>query len=159
MKVAVISSFLIVSLLAQSDENMNATIPEIGKGMCYSANKPTTTIPGPSPTPKPKPKVVQTSQPARAILAPSVPVAGDNDGCIAMHNQVRQGLGLKPMAWNSALAKAANTWANHLNAYNLGMTHSSGQGENLYKGGSGQCADAMVFIKSYSIFFKLIFLF
>ena len=117
-------------------------IPEIGKGRCYKANKPKPIPPKPIPKPVPKPSTPKP-KPSTPKIGGYVAVAGDADGCIAQHNQVRTGLGLNPLAWDSTLAQSADRWANHLNVYNLGMTHSSGVGENLYRGGSGECSGAM----------------
>ena len=122
-------------------------------GKCWKKNRTTTTTtttlaakptnpvqnnnPGPN-TAKPSPKPVT---PASQSQNGPAPVAGDADGCITLQNKARLSLGLKPMAWDASLAASAQKWANHLNANNLGMVHSSGQGENLYKG-SGECVGA-----------------
>lgn len=60
---------------------------------------------------------------------------------LELHNHERERLGLRPLAWNGALATAAADWARTLAATNR-FEHSPGeirgrQGENLFRGTAG----------------------
>jgi uncharacterized protein YkwD len=96
------------------------TTPSIPKpsvsGMCLAKNR----KPVEPPKPPPRPQEQRVSN-----LPQVAPVAGDSDGCIRKHNQVRAGLGLPPLAWDAALARSANNWAYRLYSRNSGLVHSS----------------------------------
>jgi len=65
---------------------------------------------------------------------------------VAAHNDVRQRIGLKPLAWSEPLARVAQEWANTLIA-NGDFAHrtKSPYGENLYeiRGGSSSAAEVV----------------
>lgn len=118
------------------------------EGKCFKKNRPAPTLaPTPAKQPPKQPAKQSSKQPAKNASNPfkkssSVQAIGnDIDGCIALQNQARAAVGVPPMHWDAELARTAQAWANHLYTYDLGMVHSSGQGQNLYKG-SGECKGA-----------------
>lgn len=116
------------------------------EGKCFKKNRPVPTL-APAPAPAKQAAKESSKQSAKKVSNPfkkssSVQAIGsDSDGCIALQNQARAAVGVPPMHWDAELARTAQAWANHLYTYDLGMVHSSGQGQNLYKG-SGECKGA-----------------
>ena len=119
-------------------------------GKCFKSNRPkpspSPSVPAQSPA-KQQPKQQslqkpqQQQQQSRSSSAQAM--VGDADGCIALQNTARAEVGVPPMVWDRQLAATAQAWANHLYTYDLGMVHSSGQGQNLYKG-TGECIGANI---------------
>ncbi|HET7086495.1 MAG TPA: CAP domain-containing protein [Rhizomicrobium sp.] len=84
----------------------------------------------------------------RPGAGPADPPAFDQR-ILAAHNRERSGLGLVPLSWNSALARAARRWADYLattGRFEHAPENSTApEGENLWAGTKGSFApEAMV---------------
>ena len=67
-----------------------------------------------------------------AIPSPALPGEHPRQGMLAVHNAVRDGLGLPPLGWSSLLETTAQDWVDHLALHNGCTMKHSGPGENLF---------------------------
>ena len=79
--------------------------------------------------------------PRRTFEQPAAPAAdqpGFDQRILAAHNRERSGLGLIPLSWNSALARSARAWADHLamtgRFEHAPENYAAPEGENLWAG-------------------------
>jgi uncharacterized protein YkwD len=79
---------------------------------------------------------------AAPILVGATSTAAEFESAVlSVHNRERISLGVAPLRWNAALARSAQTWADHLAATGA-FEHapelpSNPQGENLWEGTKG----------------------
>jgi hypothetical protein len=82
-----------------------------------------------------------TSEPGRAVIEHTQPPAGEAERMLALHNAERARVGVPPLRWNPALARAAREWGAVLLAKQA-LQHADsgvrkGSGENLWMGTAG----------------------
>jgi uncharacterized protein YkwD len=122
-----------------------AQLPEVGKGMCYLANKPHSSgvIVGSAPQAPAPPPPPQAPAPAPAP-PPAPPASQEIQDCLNAHNNARNAKGVSNLVWNSQLAADSVAYSARLYGQKS-LTHSGGPyGENLYStSGTGNCVKAV----------------
>jgi len=94
--------------------------------------------------PLPQLQLADLSPPRQSLDQPAAPAAdqpGFDQRILAAHNRERSGLGLIPLSWNPALARAARRWADHLamtgRFEHAPENYAAPEGENLWAGTKG----------------------
>lgn len=96
-----------------------------GRFQCECESKPVSTSPA-------------TESPTSTDKQPTL--SGINQQILDAHNRYRKDVGVPPLTWSDALARDAQTWANHLAAIggnSLVHDDRSDEGENLWMGTAG----------------------
>jgi hypothetical protein len=94
--------------------------------------------------PLPQVQFAVLSPPGQTWDQPATPAAdqpGFDQRVLAAHNRERSALGLIPLSWNPALARAARRWADHLamtgRFEHAPENYTAPEGENLWAGSRG----------------------